>query len=610
MVFEWLRKTARHRLPGGRPGAEAPPIDEARLEIALNEADAHLSAGQLDRADAALAPMLARNPRSARLYVLAGASRTLRHQPDDALPFLHQAVELDPKNALAWEFLAANHHRLGEPLRTLDAAARALALAPSKPVLHNLAGVALMNLGRAQEALAAFHRTIDLDANNLDAWANLESLRGHVMGAVALDEPAAVERKRQQLRSRLGRKFQAGSLSDQEAGVLLALTKDSSKQFPAALGLARAIATRPNLGPNECFALASVFVIAGDLPNCRRAFERALEIAPKSRDAAGGLGIALILAGRERWREGWQRGVEFAHHTHSVAYVRSVPEWEGQPLPDGRILIYQEQGIGDTLLALRLLPLVARLCREVVLWVDPKVADVAASAPGYTRLDRSPERPDPVSSGCTYAAPLVSLIPILDVAPEAIPPPPVLTAPADRIAKWADALASVGPGRRIGIAISGNPRRVDDWQRSVPAAALAPLQELHGAKWINLSVDPQPERDAAIKLLRMADPTGSIRDFADTAALIAQLDAVVAIDSVVGHLAASLGKPTWVLVPTKLDWRWSVREGQIAWWPTVRLLRADAPGLWREAVRQLKAEVESFLAGGTAESSGHPNGLS
>jgi hypothetical protein len=148
-------------------------------------------------------------------------------------------------------------------------------------------------------------------------------------------------------------------------------------------------------------------------------------------------------------------------------------------------------------------------------------------------------------------------------------------------------------GKRIGLAYGGNPDRRDDWFRAVPPSALEPLATLEGISWVSLVVDNRPDKAEVIKMFRMDDPMNEVKDFEDTAAIISELDAVIAIDSSVAHLACSLGKPVWVLLPTMSDWRWQIGEDTRPWWPTANLMRSTALGDWSGVIRNLAAQLSS-----------------
>jgi hypothetical protein len=149
-------------------------------------------------------------------------------------------------------------------------------------------------------------------------------------------------------------------------------------------------------------------------------------------------------------------------------------------------------------------------------------------------------------------------------------------------------------GKRIGLAYGGNPDRRDDWYRAVAPAALKPLASLTGISWVNLVIDPRPDKNEIIRMFRMDDPMKEAADFEDTAAIISELDAVIAIDSSTAHLAASLGKPLWVLVPPMLDWRWQIGSDKSPWWPNATLLRGHEPGVWDSVIGELAERVAAW----------------
>jgi hypothetical protein len=127
----------------------------------------------------------------------------------------------------------------------------------------------------------------------------------------------------------------------------------------------------------------------------------------------------------------------------------------------------------------------------------------------------------------------------------------------------------------------------------VPLSALKPLAALEGISWISLVVDKRPDKAEVVGMFRMDDPTAEVNDFDDTAAIISELDAVIAIDSSVAHLACSLGKPVWVLVPPMLDWRWQIGDDTKPWWPTATVLRSASMGQWDSVIEELARRLPS-----------------
>jgi len=225
------------------------------------------------------------------------------------------------------------------------------------------------------------------------------------------------------------------------------------------------------------------------------------------------------------------------------------------------------------------------------LWVEPALASLASSVKGYENLIQGGARPDPRVLDCDYVCSLFALIPALGIEHQELKKTPtVLSAAPDRASATRNRLRAL-TARRVGLSYGGNPNRRDDWFRAVAPSALKPLANLGGISWVNLSIDERPDKAEVIRLLHMDDPMKEARDFEDTAAIISELDAVIAIDSSVAHLAASLGKPVWVLVPPILDWRWQIGSDTRPWWPNATLLRSAAPGEWDAVIRDLAAQL-------------------
>ena len=345
--------------------------------------------------------------------------------------------------------------------------------------------------------------------------------------------------------------------------------------------------------------IASVLEQAGAYERAIPLRELAYRMNPSSPETQLNLGNIFVCEGGANWARGWQLKEEAARKMNPLAYVNEVPEWDGRDLGKLRLFVYQEQGFGDAVLALRFIPLLAARGIRVVLWVKSAFAEVARSISGYEELLASETRPDPRQHGCSYAAALVGLVRPLGLPPSAIRDSPVLRAPDELAEAWRHRLSAL-PGKRIGLAAVGNENRADDWLRTIPAEALSPLAELQGVSWVNLSVDRRAETDALIDLFKMHDARPQIRNYGDTAALVSALDAVVAIDCSVAHIAACMGRPVWVLAPTFRDWRWQVADDLRPWWPTVTLLRSEGPGVWTRAVAQLTRELKEFLESSAA----------
>jgi hypothetical protein len=229
------------------------------------------------------------------------------------------------------------------------------------------------------------------------------------------------------------------------------------------------------------------------------------------------------------------------------------------------------------------------------LWVLPGLADLAAHTTGYETLVRTPRCVDPAASGYDYAVSLFGIIPALYLGPDEVRNPPIVRPAPEQAKPLRERIAGL-PGVRIGLVYGGNPERRDDWLRSIPLDALAAVSRIPGVSWVNLVIDDRPDRKRALEMFRMTDVMSEVKSFADTAAIIDELDAVVAVDGSVAHIAGNLAKPLWVLAPLNADWRWQMGDDEKPWWPTSRVLRSDAAGSWRVAMEILQTELQAYVA--------------
>jgi len=298
------------------------------------------------------------------------------------------------------------------------------------------------------------------------------------------------------------------------------------------------------------------------------AFDRALRLTPG--DAWIGYNRALMLLKAGRSAEGW-----------TALRVRHALPGRPPPLPGmrlqtldvagRRVLLRHEEGFGDTLQFIRYARPLAERGAHVIAAVPPALARLVATAAGVAEVVAGPVLP-----------PYDVWSPLLDVpalfggaAGMAIP---YLRAKPGR---------ALPPGRKAGLVWAGDPEAPADRIRSVPDASLLPLRDVPGWTWVNLQLGRAPA-------FPMHDPMPAVRDFADTAAIVAQLDLVVSADTAVAHLAGALGKPVLLLDRYDHCWRWGARTETTAWYPSMRILRQPAPGDWDGAVA---AVVRRLTAG-------------
>lgn len=575
------------------------------------------TAGELDRAAGIYGRILAAVPDHADALHLSGLVIRRQNRPAAGAQRIEAALALQPDFAEALVNLGGIRRDLGQGAAAMATFRRAARLKPTLAEAHGGLAAALFALNRRAEAVAAWRDGMAARPDHAEL--------GNALGNALQDmeDPAAAAAYRAALAAapalasawtNLGTALRGrGLLADARLCQRRALLIDPA--FPAALdgmGLvllrmdrpdeaaalhARAIALQPgfvgahaNLGNAHLAHNRAAAAVA--------AYRRAVALAPALPDPHRNLGIALLLAGElgRAWPEYEWR----LRCADSPTPVLPRPQWVGEALDGRTILLHTEQGLGDALHFARYVPLVAARGGRVVLCAPPVLERLMAPLPG---VERFVPAGTPLSlADIDLHASLLSLphafgttlADIPDQTPYLAPPPALVAAWGRRLD---DALgprtdgAGTGDGigrhgfRRVGIAWAGSPGHGNDRNRSLPLDALLPLAGIPGVRLVSVQKGPAAERlaaraaggGAAADILNL-DP--EIADFADTAAIMANLDLVVCVDTSVAHLAGALGRPTWVLLPFAPDWRWMLHRTDNPWYPTLRLFRQTAPGDW------------------------------
>jgi hypothetical protein len=270
--------------------------------------------------------------------------------------------------------------------------------------------------------------------------------------------------------------------------------------------------------------------------------------------------------------------------------------WNGMAIPKGRLLLVGDQGYGDTIQFARYIPMVARLCDEVVLGCSAEMGPILQNIPGVKQYCH---RWNDVPGHAAHCR--LSTLPYLfQTRMETIPSQvPYLKAEPARIAAWRERFAAqLPPGRRIGLAWTGRPTHPNDRRRSLPLSRLLPIAEAaRGAVFVSLQ-KPMPAGDLAVmpQFRGMTDLSADLTDFGETAAVLENLDMVVTVDTSMGHLAGALGKPAWIMLPKASDWRWMLDRSDSPWYPSVRLFRQGYPGAWDVVLAEVASALSNELS--------------
>ena len=468
-------------------------------------------------------------------------------------------------NALAQRGIALHQQgRIDDAIIALTQAARAR---PEIALYHSLLGTALASRGRMPEAARAFATATARAPNIADHHANL----GRALMAMGAMEPA-IDAMRAAIRL--------------DGGVAtrfrLATALQSALRFAEAEEIYRGIlAEEPgHLGARNDLGLA--LQAQGRREEAMGCFREIIATAPDYAGAHWNLALALLAQGDypEGWQEyewRWKGGIPGLN-------PRSLPrpEWRGEELSGRVILLHAEQGLGDTIQFSRYALPLARRGAKVVMVVQGPLVRLLGTTPGLAQVIASGALLPPFD--CHL--PLLSVPRVFGTVSSTIPAelPSVAADPA-AIEAWRQKLAPL-PRPWIGLAWAGDPANTTDRLRSLRTEQLAPLLSLPDISWVSL-------QKGAAAPVGLFDFTAGLSDFADTAALIANLDLVVSVDTAVAHLAGAMGKPVWILLRANGDWRWGLTGETTPWYPSARLFRQSAAGSWSEVVAEMARNLGS-----------------
>jgi Tfp pilus assembly protein PilF len=344
---------------------------------------------------------------------------------------------------------------------------------------------------------------------------------------------------------------------------------------------ARVAALAP-MDPRAASNLALAHQDLGQMPQAVAGFERAVSLAPNDASLRANLGGALLMAGD------FQHGFP-AHEfrligsmTERAMKEAGLPLWDGQPLNGKRLLVWTEQGLGDSLQFLRFLSQlkapVTVMAQAALLRLVQGIDTVEAV---YGWNDAPPQ--------ADLQIPLLSLPRLMGCNSEADIPVSTLTPDPLLEQLWGARLAGLS-GLRVGLSWQGNPAMKADAARSAPLSVFQPLFDLPGISWVSLQTGPARAELKGTVL----DLGAEIGDLADTAAIMAHLDLVIAVDSAVAHLAGSLNHKVWVMVRANPDWRWKPGATSSPWYPTAKLWRQERLGDWEPIISAMAKVLPTF----------------
>ena len=486
------------------------------------------------------------------------------------------ALSLQPNRAAFHNNMGIVLKQSGDLAAAFESFARAVALEPRLAEAHYNLGNVLADLTRSDQALASYDAALALAPHHAPAHNNrgnvLRTLKRHGEAAEAYTRAIAADPA-----------YGEAYINRGAAASDLGHAADALKDYDTAAGL--------NPGNADAHHSRGVALCAlGRHAEAEASLRKAIALKPDHAEAHWALAICLLQQGD------FARGWPLYEERWKVASLKldprnfPVPLWQGENIAGRSILLHGEQGLGDAIQFCRYALLVAARGAHVILEV------AAPLVPLLKGLAEQVVAKGEALPAFDLHCPLLSLPRAFGTTLATVPRSGYLHAAADKQKAWAERL---GPrrGPRIGISWSGNPKHNMDLQRSIALAEFSKLL-LPGAEHVSLQKDERPE-DAAFfaarpDIRRFAD---NLCDFSDTAALCAEMDLVITVDTSIAHLAGAMNKPVWILLASNPDWRWLLRRSDSPWYPSATLYRQQHPGDWGDVFARAQADLKRlFLA--------------
>ncbi len=270
----------------------------------------------------------------------------------------------------------------------------------------------------------------------------------------------------------------------------------------------------------------------------------------------------------------------------------AIPQWQGEDLQGKTILVTPEQGFGDTILMARFFAPLKALGCTVKFACKPPLRRLFANIPG---IDQFAEGRDAIDSS-DYWTPMMDLPRYLGITLNTVPPPAPLTIPQDSVDRAHYIMAPFNKMFKLGILWSGSVTYRANHKRSFGHQQFLKLADIKGLQMISLYKGPLTEAfHADGTSCVILDGASQDRDFADSAALIKELDLVVTMDSAIAHVAGSLGAPVWDLLHSEAYWLYEPFDDHTPWYPSMRLLRQREAGNWDAVFTQLHTEISTLV---------------
>jgi len=526
-----------------------------------------------------------------------------------ALELLDQAMQKHPSHPDAYLNLGVILEQHGQTKEAIDAYTASLEADPNQVLARLNLGNAFAHLGQARSAIEAYDLVLKKDPINVDALCN-KGLTLKNAGEMDLAEAT------------LRRAVQVAPTAEQawaNFALVLRMTGKPDEAFHAYEQALKINPTSPktlnnlavlhrwqgNLEQAESICrsvlkthpdvvevlnnLGDILQAQGRLDEARTAFDRVLTLDPAHPEGHHNLAVLLLLSGD--FKNGW-RHYEWRWLAKDFPSERRnfpQPMWAGEALAGQTILLYVEQGLGDAIQFVRYAAMVEARGGKVVVECPRPLKRLFETVNGVDHVVARGNELPKFDVQCPFLSLPGLLSPDLQQIPHNVP---YFSLSDEEAQVWHQRLKDCD-GLKIGLVWAGSPHHTNDRERSIALDLYAPLADVAGCTFVNLQIGPSSEQvqNASFPLI---DLTADIVDYADTAALVSQLDLIITVDTSVAHVAGALGKPVWVLLPQAPDWRWLVNREDSPWYPTMKLYRQPKRRDWASVLGRVKDDLQKM----------------
>lgn len=518
-----------------------------------------------------------RTPNDAIAIQLKQAITSLRQgNLPQALWLFQQLLTADPYNLQALAGLGQMLNQMGRFEEALNCFNRAAIARPDDPAIYYNSGTALRGLERYESALNSFDKAIALNP----AFAEAHDGRGNTLDDLQRYEEALASFDKA---VKCNKKF---AIAYNNRGVLL--HEKFERYDEALISLNKAVALQPGFAEAH-YNRALLLYIIGRYNEALAGYERAIYLNPGYLEARYNKGILKLLLGD--YEKGWPLYELRWNTRHSTERPRPFkqPLWLGdQPVTGKTLLLHAEQGYGDTIQCVRYIPQLASLGANIILEVPAPLVPLLHTLEASVTLIAKGDSIPPFDLHC----PLMSLALAFRTTVETISAPSSYLSADPRLVTEVHERLGTKIKPRIGLVWSGNPRHLNDHNRSMPLKALEPLLQLDYEFHSLHKETRSEERTLLAELTQIHSHEDELHDYAYTAALISAMDLVISVDTSVVHLTGALGKKVWVLLPLLPDWRWMLERDDSPWYPSARLFRQGSKYDWSGPINNVISELQ------------------